>query len=130
MFPTNISTHYITVYVEYLVSTNKMLTLYFATEHIDYNKDIGRKLRNFYGKLNILIKNIWFVFICCKFQSFMSYCSPMYTEFVCCDKKAIPTIRDYNNDFRRLLWVMINTIVLAPCLLKTLLMNSMGVYGN
>ena len=36
----------------------------------------------------------------------------------------------YNNEFRRLLWVMINTIVLAPCLLKTLLMNSMGVYGN
>ena len=99
----------------------------FRNLYIYDNKDIEQNLRNFRGKLNMLLRKFGSCLYAAKF--------PLCHIVVPCTRNLFGVTKRqyrqldtaYNNEFRRLLWVMINTIVLAPCLLKTLLMNSMGV---
>ena len=70
------------------------------------NKDIERKLRNFYGKSNMLLRTFSSCSYAVKLQLFMSYCGSMYTAFLWCDftKRQCRQLEvAYNNVFRRLI---------------------------
>ena len=58
------------------------------------NKDIEQQQRDFSGKNKHVVKNIWFMFICCKASviHFILWFDVHNISFVWLHKKAIPTI--------------------------------------
>ena len=70
------------------------------------NKDIVWQLKNFYGKLNMLLRTFGSCSNAVKLQLFMSYFGSMYTAFLWCDfiqRKYRQFEVAYNNVFRRFL---------------------------
>ena len=100
--------------------------------NLNDNKDIGRQLRSFYGKSNVLLRTFSSCLYAVKLQLFMSYCGSMYTAFLWCDliKRQYRQLEvTYNNIFRRLMGYDDSAVPVA-CLLKASVMVLMHVYGN